>query len=242
MNEMKGGARKPPITRKTTAVPKYNPADEYEPPVKEAPRKIEPVTDLPKTIGVRATSALRAIVPGSVWRQRPFKWEPQQFAPESERLKDTIKDESIQNRSFKQFLDDPTLPMIYCIAGNPDDSKAKYFATYLIARHLDKLGANAKIVWEVMYGGFKNPLIDRYGLHDEERSPTLLVMSNLSPVATDVKLDKCRDNIERFHSIPRLIIVSGEDPYSFMLTRLHGPFNGMAYFSESLLKKRVEIF
>jgi hypothetical protein len=238
MREIRGGARKPYASKSTP--PKYDPTDEYEPP-KERPKAPQSNGDLPKTINVKQTTLIRSIVPGSVWRQRPFKWEPQPFAPESERLKDTIKDETLQNRSLRLFTDDPTLPMIYCVAGTPDDSKAKYFAAYLVSLHLEKLKSKARVVWQSLYGGFDNPLFKDYGYYSED-DPTLIVMSNLSPTATGTKLDKCRDNLERFANIPRIVVVAGEDPFSFMATRLYAPINALAYFSEALMKKRVEVF
>lgn len=243
MRDMKGGTNKPPVRRAQASAPppKYDPADEYEPPTKEQVRKVEPQSELPKMIKVRRTTALDLIVPGSVWRQRPFKWEPQAFVPESERLKDDIKDEAIQNRSLRLFMDDPTLPMVYCVSGMPDDTKAKYFAAHLVSLHLEKLKSRARVVWLPLYGGFDNPLFKDYG-HYSDEDPTLIVMSNLSPVATGVKLDKCRDIIERFNRIPRIVVVSGEDPFSFMCARLYAPLNGMAFFSEKLLKAKVEIY
>lgn len=238
MREIRGGPRKPNASK--SSPPKYNPSDEYEP-SKERPKTPQSSSDLPKNIAVKQTSILRSIVPGSVWRQRPFKWEPQPFAPESERLKEDIKDEAIQNRSLKLFADDPTLPLVYCVAGNPDDSKAKYFAAYLISLHLEKMKSKARVVWQSLYGGFDNPLFKDYGYYSED-DPTLIVMSNLSPTATGTKLDKCRDNIERFANIPRIVVVAGDDPFSFMMTRLYAPINAMAYFSEKLLKQRVEVY
>lgn len=232
MRETAGGTQKPPTPRKAT--PPYTAADEYQPDTLPKP-------DLPKLINVRQTVHMRSIVPGTVWRQRPFKWEPQAFVPESERLKDTIKDEAIQNRSLKLFMDDPLLPLIYCVSGSPDDSKAKYFAAHLVALHLEKLKSKAAVVWFPLYGGFDNPMFRDYGYHSEN-DPTMIVLSNLSPTATNMKLDKCRDILERFADIPRVVVVAGEDPFSFMATRLYSPLNAMAFFSESLLKKRVEVY
>lgn len=239
MREIRGSNTRKPYASKTNP-PKYNPADEYEPP-KERPKVQETVSSLPKNIVVKPTTLLRSIVPGSVWRQRSFKWEPQAFVPESERLKDDIKDEALQNRSLRLFTDDPTLPLIYCVAGNPDDSKAKYFAAYLISLHLEKMKSKARVIWQSLYGGFDNPLFKDYGYYSED-DPTMIVMSNLSPTATGTKLDKCRDNLERFANIPRVVVVAGDDPFSFMTTRLYAPINALAYFSEALMKKRVEVY
>jgi hypothetical protein len=234
VRETAGGTQKPLVSRKAT--PKY---EEYQPDDTPTPPPVRP--DLPKTINVKQTTHIRSIVPGTVWRQRPFKWEPQAFVPESERLKDTIKDEAIQNRSLKLFMDDPTLPLIYCVSGTPDDSKAEYFAAHLVALHLEKLKAKASVVWCPLYGGFDNPMFKDYGYYSDN-DPTMIVLSNLSPTATNVKLDKCRDILKRFGEIPRVVVVAGEDPFSFMATRLYSPLNAMAFFSESLLKKRVEVY
>jgi hypothetical protein len=224
--------------------PEYRPEDEavIELPTKKPQPVVEASDGLPTRIAVKQTEQLRKVVPGHVWGTPAFKWDPMPFGLESERLNEKIIETHKQNDSLALFMAEPTLPMIYGVSGAPDDTKAKLFAAYLLALHLAKV-KDARIEWAVMYGGFDNPIMRKYDKEngDEERDPTILVISNLTPNATSVKLDKARDLIERFQKIPRIVVSAGEDPISFHATRLYTPVNAIAYFSESIQKRRVEI-
>lgn len=230
MQEIKGGTKRP-YTRR---VPKYDPAEEAKSEDPEDPK-------LPNWIRVKSNVALRQIVPGNVWRQGAFKWDPQPFGVESERINDRVIEPRIQDQSLLNFMDDPTDPLIYGVCGNPDDAKAKLFAAHLVALHVAHLGTRANVVWHTLYGSFDNPMLREYDAVDGKASPTMVVISNVTASSTGVKLEKCRDLIERFSEIPRIIVAAGEDPISFHSTRLYTAVNALAYFSDAMMKRRIEI-
>jgi len=178
---------------------------------------------------------LAPYVPGYLWRQAPFAFDPLPFGLESDRLKEKIIEEQVQLEALATFTEDPKAPMIYAVAGNPDDSKALLFAAYLCQLHLKHAKNHAQIVWHSVNGSFKNPMLQ------PEHEPSMIVLSNISPVATGVKLDKVRDIVEKYQDIPRVLVLSGEDPLSFMMTRLYLPVHGIAYFCEALIKRKLEI-
>lgn len=192
--------------------------------------------DLPTKIEVRNHGQIANIVPGHVWRTKAFKWQPLAFATESEQLNSKFVESGTQDKSLAMFLKNPRTPMIYGISGNPDDSKAKYLAAFLVAAHMKTLGTDANPVWAPMYGGFDNPYMS-----DDKAKPTLLVLTNLTPNSTTFKLEKARDLLEKFSDIPRIVVVAGMDPMSFLTTRLHVPIHGIAYLSEGLVKQKVEV-
>lgn len=173
---------------------------------------------------------------GSVWRQGQFVWEPRAFVIESPRLENKIVEASRQIESLEYFKANPSSPMVYFVAGNPDDSKAKYFAAYLAYLHKCKYGNKAEIVWEAVFGGFDNPLLKR-----DINPPTMLILSNLAENSTNVKIEKARDLIERWPNIPRVVVCSGEDPVSFASTKIYSPCHGIAYFCSSLSKSVQEV-
>lgn len=264
MQNIKGGSAK--LSRKymnrsptPAPVPEYRPEDEATMEdlaiastvaVKKSARRITrdvyaklPSADaVPTHIKVQQTPTLRSIVPPSVWRQGPFKWAPVAFGLESDKLSaEKIIEPRVQDQSIMRFLEDPTLPMVYAVSGNPDDQKAKLFAAFLVNAHIQAMGLKANVLWHVMYGGFDNKLLREYDEIDGKSSPSMLVISNLTPNAPGVKLDKTRDLLQRFTDIPVVIVIAGEDPLSFMATRLFSPVHGLAYFSDALVRKRVEI-
>lgn len=261
MQQIKGGTRKRIPARKTAV--RYRPEDEatvedvaaakmaakktkvarfseedVEEEVKEV--KIEK-KELPKTIAVRDKDKLTSIVPGHVWRQGPFKWDPMPFAVESDRLNERIVDPAEQEKSLQLFLDDPTRRMVYGVSGNPHDGKAKLFAAYLVDQHIKHRGRGSHVVWHTVYEGFDNKLLREYDEVDGKSPPTLLVLTNITPNASSTRLGKVRDLLERFSDIPRIVVMAGEDPLSFFTTRLYYKINALAYFSESLVKRKVEV-
>lgn len=207
-------------------------------PPKKKKAIVESVDDtrLPMRIEVSHKGAIQNTVPGHVWRTPKFKWDPCAFATEAEQLNAKVFEPSTQDKSLIQFMDNPAAPMIFGVSGNPDDSKAKYFAAYLVDLHMKHLGVQANPVWATMYSGFDNPY-----MNNDAARPTLLVLSNLTPNSTTLKLEKTRDLIEANPDIPRIVVCAGMDPVSFLTTRLHVPVNGMAYFAERLVKAKIEI-
>lgn len=197
--------------------------------------------EIPAKIQVQPNTAMKTTVPGHVWRTSPFKWDPVDFGAESEKLNEKIITAETQNNSLAMWLEDPAYPYVYGVSGNPDDSDAKYFAAYLVQAHMAFMGYKAHVVWHTLYGGFDNKLLREYDEIDGKSPPSLLVLSNLTPNSTNVKLDKARDLLERFNDIPRIVVAAGEDPFSFLTTRLYSPIHALAYFSSSLVKKRMEI-
>lgn len=196
--------------------------------------------EVPSKIEVKQTSLIRSIVPGYVFRQPAFKYDPTPFALESERLHSKIYESSAQKSSLLRFMQNPQSAMIYGVSGNPDDSKANYFAAYLVWLHIRRV-KSPSVIWCPMYGGFTNQLLDN-AQNGNMSKPTMLVITNLTRTSTNVKLEKARDLITYFEGIPRVVVSAGIDPISFLTTRLYQPIHGLAYFSENLVKGRVQIY
>lgn len=177
------------------------------------------------------------LIPGHVFRQGKFKFEPRTFFPEDERLEDTLLSEQVQIDSLQRFKDNPSAPVYYGVGGSPDDNKAKYFAAYLSYLHYQKV-PNASVLWQPIYGGFSNPLLENT---EYKSPPTLLVLYNLATCATTVKLDKLRDILDKYSDIPRIVVNAGIDPISFASVKLNVPINSMAYFMEKIVRRPNEV-
>jgi hypothetical protein len=224
MDFIKGGAGKP--KRPTKAAPK----------VKQVTARPVDESELPSKIEVTQKGTVASIVPGSVWRQSAFKWDPKPFATMSDELNEKFIEPSVQDSSLVRFIKKPHQPMIYGVAGNPDDSKAKLFAAYLVDIHCKRLKGDANPWWINLVGGFDNQWLD-----PQRPRPSMIVLTNLTPQSTNQKLEKARDILETYPDVPRIVVVAGADPLSFLATRLHVAVHGLAYFCEALVKQKIEV-
>lgn len=228
MEVFKPGKNKP--VRKGSRVP------EREVKVKQIKGKPVNDTDLPSKIEVEHSGTVAATVPASVWRQPPFKWDPQTYTTESDELNQKFIESTAQDASLVRFLKKPALPMIYGVGGNPDDTKAKLFAAYLMAAHCRRFKSDANPWWINLIGGFDNPWID-----GSRSRPTMIVITNLTLQSTNQKLEKARDIIETYPDVPRIIVCAGADPFAFLAGRLRVPVHGLAYFCESIVKQKIQV-
>lgn len=171
----------------------------------------------------------------SAMRQKRLLWDPTSFVLEGEKLEQKIIEATVQAKSLERWNKDPKAAMNYIVAGSTHDEKAKYFAAHLVDIHRQRLGINADVVWEPVFNGYENKLLQR------DSTPSLIVLTNLGTKSNYLKYDKARDVIERFGSVPKIIVVAGEDPISFAATRLHVPAHGIAYFGSRLVKTFNEV-
>ncbi len=202
---------------------------------------------LPKQIKVSQTRAIKEVVPGDVWRQKFFAYKPTGFtaqSPELDRGEDDLPpliDAKVQKDGLLAFLNNPSLPMTYIVTG--DEGMAEYFAAFLIQAHMEHAKGGANVEWDRMHNTYTNRLFKTYGERPNENTdPTMIVLSDLSPLSSEIALGKTRDVLSRFSSIPRIVIAAKEDPISFAATRLYAKcVNAIAYFQNPLIKS-IEVF
>lgn len=114
------------------------------------------------------------------------------------------------------------------IGGTPTDLRAKQVALHLFLNALEdyqsrdtRKNTNRSLpFWHHVYGGFGDPIRDL-----KSDFPCFLVISNLTPDCTGVKLEKVRDILTKFNNlnIPVLVVCAGMDPYTFFTTKLYYP-------------------
>lgn len=172
-------------------------------------------------------------IPGHIWQERPFNFNPLDFAVGGDRLKEKIYAAEVQAESLNRYLENPRLPVIYGCGSAPSDQRAKYFAAFLVQTFLERAPPNVTVKWENLTSSFDNPALSS--------EPSLLVLSGLTPNSTPVKLEKARDLLERHNSIPRIVVVAGEDPITYFSTRLYSAVNNIFFHSSTLVKRLVEV-
>lgn len=177
---------------------------------------------------------LSKIVPGHVFRQKKFKFEPKGFHTQSFVLNNKPYAAELQEESLDNFTASPRDPLIYVVCSAPCDSMAKYFAAYLTEIHVNAGGHFP--VWHAVHNGFSNPLMD-----DQDITPTMLVLTNLSPVATNMKIDKVRDLVSKYTDIPIIITAAGMNPIELAATKLFLPVHAMFWMVSNVVNTTVEV-
>lgn len=173
------------------------------------------------------------------------------FTSEVENLKPIKVSRDEQFSSLKKVLKNPFFaPYIYCIAGKPNDMKAKLLAVYIFRKAMqvqqnkaneDKLiqkylSDKTLPVYSNLYGGWgNNPLADK------SENPSLLVLSNVPSNSTNFKLEKLRDMLEMYSDIPRIVITTGTDPITFFNSSLYMHLNLCSFLTNANVKKDHEI-
>lgn len=171
-------------------------------------------------------------VPGYIWQEPAFKFVPLDFGVGGDRLKEKIFDADLQTTSLENWNEDPLRPVVYGVASAPSDQRAKYFAAYLVQIFLEQAPPNTSVLWEQLTGGFDNKAMTA--------EPSLLVMTGLTPNSTAVKLEKARDLLEKHSNIPRIVVIAGDDPITFFMTKLYYSVNSIYFHSSTLVKRVVE--
>ena len=106
-------------------------------------------------------------------------------------------------------------PYNFVMSSTHNDSKAQMVAMRLFLRATalkDNLDYKSKVMWHQVYGGYS-----RDKLRDQERdnSISFLVLSNIPDFSTPYKLEKVRDIISKYNSIPIVIATTECLPTEF---------------------------
>ena len=149
---------------------------------------------------------------------KQVEWLPESFDLKSISVKKQIAAlDSLLNHPLKGSG-------ITCITSFPSDVRAKVIAANIVNRAIDQqikgaVRGKAYPLWHRLYGGFNDTLRDAKDLDP----CSLLVLTNIGPDSTQQKLEKLRDLLERYDSIPKIVVVNGSDPVTFFAEKVRMP-------------------
>lgn len=137
-----------------------------------------------------------------------------------------------QISTIEKLLDNPLRGHpIVCINSYPTDLRATMVGANILEAATFKYRdgqANRKPIgqpyWVRLYSDKWGGYIDDI----REKKPSLLIISNITSASTQQKLEKLRDILDYFDTIPRIVITgtsSKENPLEFFANRLHYPLN-----------------
>jgi hypothetical protein len=179
------------------------------------------------TIRIDDTNLTIRGLPRDTLAQRPFNLSDYTVTIDSqtEGFKKRRVLKQTQIATYSQILEAPfSAPYIYVISSDPNDARAKQCAAHLMqmATRLQLSGVTSKQtvgrqtpLWHQVNGSYKDRLRD--GADDQ---PSMLILSGITNDCTPVKLEKVRDLLEQFNHVPRIVVITGEDPISWANTRL----------------------
>ena len=132
---------------------------------------------------------------------------------------------------YREIYEDPFhKPYVFCVSSYPNDEMAKLLALKIMMRAA-VLAVKKKMsgfpVWHTVYEGFKDDLRDETPVP----YPCLLTLSNIPSNSSPLRLGKIRDNLEKFSDIPRIVVLSKENPVKFFRNSLEYPINGAVFLA-----------
>lgn len=177
-------------------------------------------------------------MPRDIMRMHPYNLSEYTVSIESvvDGMKTRKVSKKVQLENFEALLTKPFgRPYIMAVSSSPNDGKAKLLAAHFMEAamkgQLD--GAYPKTtrgrelpLWHTLTGSFYDRLRD--GARD---TPSMIVLSNITSLSSNVKLEKARDLLEQFNYIPRIVVIAGEDPVTFANTKLLIPINYVLHLS-----------
>lgn len=109
------------------------------------------------------------------------------------------------------------------ISSFPTDLRAKYLAQLIMLRAIEQhtlAKKNGKVLpmWHRLYGGLVDVLRDK-----QSENPCMLILCNINENSTSIKIEKCRDLLEKFSDIPRIVINGGEPCCNLFANTLRYP-------------------
>src|SRR5690606_1911293 len=147
-------------------------------------------------------------------------WLPEDFA-----IPKTSVNRKINN--CNRLLNNPLhgSPII-CISSMVTDERAKFLAMCFMSAAIDQMRSGSQRgkqlpVWHRLLGGFNDKYRDGHG----QFNPSMLILTNVAHDSTNVKLEKLRDILELYDSIPRIVVVNGSDPVSFFAEKVRMPLS-----------------
>lgn len=135
-----------------------------------------------------------------------------------------------QLSSLHRVLDHPLRgSYTLCISSYPTDLRAKNLAAEIMYRALLDYGEHhvpgrTLPVWHRLYGNYRDTLRD-----ESSEIPSLLILTNLVADSTNVKFEKARDLLEKYHKIPKIVVCGGMDGGNLFANKLHYPLDAIIH-------------
>jgi hypothetical protein len=148
-------------------------------------------------------------------------------------MNEKVYNPSAQIQSLSGYLKNPLYPAVYGVSSQSNPSTSLYFAAYLVQKFCELTHSSNYVQWirpsDILDG------------NTVRNSPSLLVISGLTPNTPSFRLDKVFQILDEWDSIPRIVVMTGADPITYFATRLHYKVDRIFFHDESVAKRDVEV-
>lgn len=114
------------------------------------------------------------------------------------------------NQFERQLGSKSTSKPFLFIGGRSYDYIPLQFALNIVSDLVQKQGK--EFYWHSVYGNPTDELRDNKEMFNKIKGSSLLVLSNIAVNSTAMKIEKVRDLLNMYSSIPRIVCVGGMDP------------------------------
>lgn len=172
-------------------------------------------------------------VPRLVFRQEPFRFKPSTFTVGGRKMVEKTYNPSTQLVSLSGYLKSPLSPIVYGVSSQSNPSIALYFAAFLVQRFCELTHASNYVQWIRPSDFIDNGTV--------RNSPSLIVISGLTPNTPTYRLDKVFQLLDEWDNVPRIVVMTGEDPITYFATRLFYKVDRVFFHDENVSRREVEV-
>jgi hypothetical protein len=150
------------------------------------------------------------------------------FKPKISEVKTRNVGEQKQIECYQKLMANPLKGSgTFVVNSFPTDLRAKQLAAVVMNRAMDiysdfdnrhRAGRSAPM-WIKLTGYSSHDVIKQI----RETNPCMLIITNINDESTPYKIEKLRDILDVFDSIPKLVVTAGQDPLTFFARKLYYP-------------------
>lgn len=129
------------------------------------------------------------------------------------------------------------------ISSYPSDARAKYVAHAIMAAAINeyetnrrKYGNKGRPLWHRVWGNYRDSLRD-----GQKENPAMLIISNISDVSGNAKMEKVRDLLEMYADIPRIVVSAGMPVVDLFSYHLQMPLTAGFYIGPPNLINEAKV-
>lgn len=192
--------------------------------------------ELPTSIRLRNPEtffAERGVKPPSIiLRQSSLKFRPQPFSVGG-KMASKLYQPEVQNVSLLGFLKNPLQPVVYGVSSQTDNVVSNFFAAFLLQKFCELTHSSNHVQWIRPDDKLTDDIV--------RPNTACLVISGLTPNTPGFRLSRVSDILDATDKIPRIVVMTGEDPITFFATRLFYKVDRVFFHDDESVNRTAQV-